>query len=133
MVGCGLSEGFCFPMACRMFCDPSDMFCFSSSLELSARFSDVPEMLQVHGGRLQLLEPLHGLRLSQESCRDYDDESFHEGLISPSAMRVKMFLTTSNTFLNHVSETSHVAECRKYSSVFAPLLSQIGLMDDCTW
>ena len=44
-----------------------------------------------------------------------------------------MFVTNSRTFLNHVSETSHVAECRKYSSVFAPLLSQIGLMDDCTW
>ena len=133
VVGCELTERLCFPRACQMFCDPCVVPRFSNSLELVARFSDVPEVRQVHGGRLQLLEPLHSLRLSQESCHDCDEESFHEGLIAPSAMRVKMFLTTSNTFLNHVSETSHVVECQKYSSIFAPLLSQIGLMDDCTW
>ena len=133
VVGCELSERLCFPRACRMFCDSCDIPRFSNSLEPFARILDVSEVLQVPGGRLQLLEPLHVLRFSQEGCHDCDEESFHKGLIAPSAMRVKMFLTTSNTFLNHVSETSHVVECQKYSSIFAPLLSQIGLMDDCTW
>ena len=133
VIGFGLSERLCFPRACRLFCDPCDIPRPIPLLKLFARISDVPEVLRVHGERLQLLEPLHSFPLSREGCHDYDEKSFHEGLIAPSAMRVKMFVTNSRTFLNNVSETSHVAECRKYSSVFAPLLSQIGLMDDCTW
>lgn len=28
---------------------------------------------------------------------------------------------------------SHGAECQRYAQLFAPLLSELGLADDCTW
>ena len=62
-----------------------------------------------------------------------DDLTLHDGLIAPSAMRVKMFVSDVDIFLNHDSELSHVAECQRYAPLFSPLLSELGLADDCTW
>ena len=76
-VGCELSDGLCFPRACRMFCDSFDIPRFPMVVEPFARTFDVVEMPHVSRGCLQLLEPLHGLKLSQEGCHDWDEESFH--------------------------------------------------------
>ena len=132
-VECELFDGLCFPRACRMFCDSFESYGFCDVFEPFVRTADLHLLPQVLNDRQQLLEPLHDLRLVSKCWHDCDGVSFHEGLVAPFPMRVKMFLSTVGTFLNHVSETSHAVECQKYSTLFAPLLSQLGLMDDCTW
>ena len=94
--GCELSDGLCFPRVGRMRCDLLDIPRFCSVFEPFARNPDLLEVPQVSSDRLQLLDPLHGLRLIQEGCHDHDEESFHGGLMAPFAMRVKMFLSTGN-------------------------------------
>ena len=74
----------------------------------------------------------HGWSL-KSACGHEDDLTLHDGLIASSAMRVKMFVSDADIFLNHDSELSHVAECHRYAPLFSPLLSELGLADDCTW
>ena len=76
--------------------------------------------------------PWLDLRL-KSACWHNDESTLHDGLIAPAAMRVKMFVSDVDIFLNHDSELSHVAECRRYAPLFSPLLSELGLTDDCTW
>ena len=76
--------------------------------------------------------PWLDLRLKSAYWRE-DDLTLHDGFIVFSAMRVKMFVSDVDIFLNHDSELSHVAECQRYAPLFSPLLSELGLADDCTW
>ena len=111
-VDLSLSDGLCFPRACRMCCDLSGCDRLHCLLEPSIRIVDLYMPSQVAGGP-ELSGPFHELGVVSKCWHDCDDFSFHEGLIAPYPMGVKMFLSTVGTFLNHASETSHAFECQK--------------------
>ena len=131
-----ISAELCFPEAFWCDCDLLEnlKFCpgdaglnVSAGLKLHRVTSVCDEDIPACGWSGPWLD----LKL-RSACWHDDESTLLDGLIAPSAMRVKMFVSHVDTFLNHESEMSHGAECQRYAQLFAPLLSELGLADDCT-
>ena len=123
----------CFPEAFWCDCDLLENLQFCSDVSGLSFSAGLTCARQVCGNLNRGWSgPWLDLRL-KSACWHDDESTLHDGLIAPAAMRVKMFVSDVDIFLNHDSELSHVAECQRYAPLFSPLLSELGLTDDCTW